>query len=35
MFGVKETRLVAAPFMDIDGGDPEARLKEAIDAFVP
>ena len=35
MFGVKETRLVAASFMDIDGGDPEARLKEAIDAFVP
>lgn len=35
VFGIKETRLIAASFMDIYGGDPEARLKEAIDAFVP
>ena len=32
-FGIRETRLVVASFLDVVGGDPDARLQEAIDAL--
>ena len=34
-FGIRETKLVAAEMLDVDGFDAEAQLKKASDGFVP